>query len=142
KLVDPTDRSGAFRGREKAYDHLVYLVKNAEKNIVLMTSKTGLERKHDLLANHLKRAAKRKVDVKIITSPNTNKTLLDDISKYSQVQMHKDSTARFCVVDNKHLMLFLTDDLKIHKSYDSAVWVEAPLFVSYFNGLFLREWRK
>ncbi|MBU1623327.1 MAG: helix-turn-helix domain-containing protein, partial [Nanoarchaeota archaeon] len=40
KLVDPTDRSGAFRGREKAYDHLVYLVKNAEKNIVLMTSKT------------------------------------------------------------------------------------------------------
>ena len=142
KLVDPTDKSGAFRGRDKAYDHLIYLIKNAKKSIVLMTSKSGLERKHELLANHLKRAAKKGVDIKIAVSPEAAKTIVDSFSQFAKVKMDKDSSARFCVIDDQHLMFFLTDDKKIHKSYDCAVWVEAPLFVEYFNSLFANEWKK
>ena len=45
------------------------------------------------------------------------------------------------MVDGKDLLLFLTDDLKVHKSYDCAVWVEAPYFVDYFGKLFDMEWK-
>ena len=38
KLIDPTDKSGAFRGREKAYDHLLSMIKRAKKNISIITT--------------------------------------------------------------------------------------------------------
>ena len=141
KLVDPTDRSGAFRGREKAYEHLTTMVKNAKKSVTLMTSKEGFERKTDLLLNHFKRAAKSGVDIKIATPAGINKDMLTEVAKVAKVKQFKDNDARFCIVDGKELMLFLTDDDKVHQNYDCAVWVEAPFFVNYFNDLFEREWK-
>ncbi len=140
KLVDPTDRSGAFRGREKAYDHLAFMIKNAQKNIILMTSQDGLKRKADLIGNHLKRAAKKGVEVKIAVQGT--KEVNSDFSKFAKVKTSKENTARFCIVDNENLMLFLTDDQKTHQSYDCAVWIEAPHFVNYFNTLFAKEWKR
>jgi hypothetical protein len=52
----------------------------------------------------------------------------------------KNLNARFCLVDNKEILMFLTDDAKVHKSYDSSVWVDAPHFVNYFTTLFDKEW--
>ena len=58
KLVDPTDRSGAFRGRDKVYEHLLFMIKNAKKSVTLVTSKEGLVRKCDSpLLNQMKKAA-------------------------------------------------------------------------------------
>ncbi len=141
KLVDPTDRSGAFRGRDKAYDHLASMIKRAKKSITIMTSADGIDRKHEILGNHLKRAAKAGVDVKVSIPSTVNKELLEEVAKFAKVRQHKNENARFCVVDGKELMLFLTDDVKIHKSYDCAVWIEAPYFVDYFNTLFEKEWK-
>ncbi|MBI2102272.1 hypothetical protein HYT55_00395 [Candidatus Woesearchaeota archaeon] len=140
KLVDPTDRSGAFRGRDKAYDHLASMIKRAKKSITIMTSKEGIERKHEILGNHLKRAAKAGVDVKVSIPVSVNKELMDELD-FAKVRQHKNENARFCIVDGKELMLFLTDDKNIHKSYDCAVWIEAPYFVDYFNALFEKEWK-
>ncbi len=141
KLVDPTDKSGAFRGRDKAYDHLASMIKRAKKSITLMTSHEGIERKHELLTNHLKRAAKSGVDVKISIPSSVGKDLVEELSKLAKVRQHKNESARFCVVDGKELMLFLTDDKNVHKSYDCAVWIEAPYFVDYLNTLFEKEWK-
>lgn len=141
KLVDPTDRSGAFRGRDKAYEHLVTMVKNAKKSVAIMTSKDGFDRKADLLLNHLKRAVKSGVDVKIAAPSSVNKDALAEVAKVAKVKHFKESDARFCVVDNKELFFFLTDDQKVHHNYDCAVWVEAPFFVNYFNDLFEKEWK-
>lgn len=141
KLVDPTDRSGAFRGRDKAYDHLASMIKRAKKSITIMTSADGIDRKHEVLGNHLKRAAKAGVEVKVSIPATVNKELLEEVGKFAKVRLHKNENARFCVVDGKELMLFLTDDVKIHKSYDCAVWIEAPYFVDYFNTLFEKEWK-
>ena len=140
KLVDPTDRSGAFRGRDKAYDHLASMIKRAKKSITIMTSKEGIERKHEMLGNHLKRAAKAGVDVKVSIPVSVNKELMDELN-FAKVRQHKNENARFCIVDGKELMLFLTYDKNIHKSYDCAVWIEAPYFVDYFNTLFEKEWK-
>jgi HTH-type transcriptional regulator, sugar sensing transcriptional regulator len=140
KLVDPTDRSGAFRGREKVYEHLLMMIKNAKKSVTIMTSAEGLERKNNFLHNHLKRSSKNGVSIKISVPMDAEKETIDNLSKFATVKTIKNSDARFCVVDNKELMLFLTDDQKVHKSYDCAVWIEAPYFVKFFNSLFEKEW--
>ena len=140
-LVDPTDRSGSFRGRDKVYEHLFLMFKNAKKNITIMTSAQGLARKHDFFVNHLRRAAKAGISVQIAVPPNTDKELVNSFSQFAKIKTIKNSTTRFCMVDGKDLLLFLTDDQKVHKSYDCAVWVEAPYFVEYFGRLFETEWK-
>ena len=141
KLVDPTDKSGSFRGRERVHEHLTTMVKNAKKSIVLMLSKDGAERKLEALSGHLKRVAKAGVDVKVSTPQNTVPEIVSQWQSFAKVKLHKDANARFCLVDGKELLLFLTDDKNVHKSYDCAVWVEAPQFVEYFGTLFEREWK-
>ncbi|MFA6461128.1 MAG: helix-turn-helix domain-containing protein [Candidatus Woesearchaeota archaeon] len=142
KLVDPTDRSGAFRGRDKAYEHMSTMIKNAQTSITMMASKEGLERKYEALGPALKKAAKAGVEIKISVPNTANKEIVKEIAKFATIKPGKEKNdARFMVVDNTQLMLFLTDDQKVHKSYDCAVWVEAPLFVNYFNGLFEQSWK-
>lgn len=142
KLVDPTDKSGAFRGREKVHEHLLTLVKNAKKSIVVMTSKMGAERKFDLLAMPLRKASKRGIDVRLSLPLGVKKDLVENFSQVGKVKQFKGDGARFAIVDAEHLLLFLTDDLSVHKSYDCAVWIEAPHFVKYFNELFESEWKR
>ena len=141
KLVDPTDKSGSFRGQEKVHEHLATMIKNAKKSVTLMVSKEGLERKYELLGSHFKKAAKSGVDVKVCVPPNANTELVNALSAFAKVKVKTGTMARFCIVDDKEMLLFLTDDLKVHKSYDCAVWVEAPQFVNYFSSLFDKEWK-
>lgn len=141
KLVDPTDKSGSFRGREKVHEHLLTMVKNAKKSINLMVSKDGAERKYDLLANLLKKASKSGVEIKVSIPVGTDAEVINNFSNVAKVKQHKENSTRFCSIDNKELLLFLTEDRKVHKSYDCAVWIEAPQFVEYFNALFDNEWK-
>lgn len=141
KLVDPTDKSGAFRGQDKADEHLAYMIKNAKKSIVLMTSKAGAGRKLDVLGGFLRRAAKSGVDIRVSIPQDADKEIAAAWDKFAKMHQHKNGNARFCIVDNKEMLLFLTEDTKVHKSYDCAVWVEAPQFVDYFAGLFEKEWK-
>jgi len=138
KLVDPTDKSASFRGRNKVYEHIAFLIKNAKKSVHLMTTKEGLERKKDVLLNQMKKAAARGVKVNISVPANTNKKVMNSFAQFAKVKTAKEG-ARFCIIDNKSLVLLLTDDQKTHPNYDSAVWVEAPHFVGYFTTLFERS---
>jgi len=142
KLIDPTDKSGAFRGRDKVHDHLIAMVKRAKKSVTMITSKDGAERKHDLLVNHFKKALKAGINVKVAVPNGTNKEVVANLSKLGEVKQLKNAGARFCLVDNSEMLLFLTDDNDVHKSYDCAVWLDAPYFVDYFSKLFENEWKK
>ena len=140
KLVDPADKSGAFRGRNKIYEHLSTMIKNAQKNIVLMTTKKGLERKHDALLAPLKKAAQRGVSIKIAVPNNADKESVNQFSKIAEIRNTKND-ARFCIVDNKELLLVMTEDKKVHKDYDCGVWIDTSYFVDYFAKLFDNEWK-
>ncbi|PIN76928.1 hypothetical protein COV17_00290 [Candidatus Woesearchaeota archaeon CG10_big_fil_rev_8_21_14_0_10_36_11] len=142
KLVDPTDRSGAFRGRDKVHDHLISMVKRAKKSITLMTSKDGAERKFEVLSSHLKKASRAGVDVRIAVPSGVTKELAEQYGNIGTLKQFKSTNARFCTVDGKEVLVFLTDDKKVHKSYDCAVWLDAPYFVDYFDKLFQHEWMK
>jgi len=142
KLVDPTDKSGAFRGRDRVHEHLHFMIKNAKKSITLMTSEKGAEHKFESLAAPLKKAAKAGVDVRVVVPQGADKNIVEGFASFAKVKQQKSTEARFCLVDGKELLLFITDDKDVHKSYDCAVWVEAPQFVEYFGSLFDKEWKQ
>jgi HTH-type transcriptional regulator, sugar sensing transcriptional regulator len=140
KLVDPTDKSASFRGRDKVYEHMNFLIKNAKKSVHLMTTKEGLARKKDALLTQIKKASQRGVNVKVFVPSGVDKKVINSFSQYAKIKATKENS-RFCVVDSKGILLLMTDDQKTHPSYDSGVWVEAPHFVNYFTTLFEREWK-
>jgi HTH-type transcriptional regulator, sugar sensing transcriptional regulator len=140
-LVDPTDQSGSFRGRDKMYEHLSTMIKGAEKSVTMMTTASGLQRKLSSFKNDFDKAAKRGVKVRIAAP-------LDDRTKklakqFTSVEFRQtDKNARFCMVDNKDLMVMLADDKTAHEGFDSAVWVSTPYFVNQFSTMFERDWKE
>jgi len=132
--VNPIDLSGIIKGRNQVYNHLNTMIKNATKSVILMTSEDGLIRKHKHLAKTLKRANEKGVKIKIL-APLTpkSKDIVKELGDFAEVKNLKTNTGRFCLVDNKELAFMLSDDTKVHPSYDSAVWVNTSLFGSTFG---------
>src|SRR3972149_3574049 len=44
-IVEPSDLTGALRGRSSLYNHLEFMIKNAKKSVTIMTTSQGLSRK-------------------------------------------------------------------------------------------------
>ena len=139
KMVDPTDQSASFRGREKVYDHMNMMLKNAKKSVHIMTSQEGLARKSTSLLNQLKKAKKRGVEVTIAVPAGTDKNVIKAFSQVATVKENKLANARFMAVDGKDMMMMMTGE-ETHPSFDSAVWVQAPSFVKHFTGMVESNW--
>jgi len=135
KFVDPTDKSASFRGRAKVYEHMNFLIKNSKDSVHVKTTKEGFERKHESLLTQLRKASQRGVNIKLSTSKGVDETILANFSMFADVNITKEEDSRFCIIDNKSVLVFLTDDENTHHNYDSAVWVEAPNFVKHFSKL-------
>src|SRR4030043_417971 len=59
-----------------------------------------------------------------------SKDAIKELSEFAEVKNSKGHTGRFCLIDNKELAFMLTDDTKVHPSYDTAVWVNASLLAT------------
>ncbi|MBW3018972.1 hypothetical protein KY329_02185 [Candidatus Woesearchaeota archaeon] len=138
-LVDPSDLTGAVRGRGNLYSHLSYLIKNAEKTINIVTTEHGLVRKADSLKNALNKAKDRGVKVKIVAK-KAKKQGTSALSKIAQIKYVDDIPARFCVIDGKKVTFMVLDDVSTHPNYDFGVWVNAGGFAKSFDNLFGLLW--
>jgi len=119
--VDVTSFTGVIKGRENVYNHLSTLIKNATKNVTIITTKEGLIRKSAALNSVLKNAKKRGVAIKISAPMEDAK--LKGIANFKKA---KEDTNRVVIIDNKDVVMMVTDDQKIHPAYDSAVWISSP----------------
>ena len=139
--VDPTEKSGSFRGRDKLYEHLSTMLKNAEKHITLMTTATGVQRKLSRFKSDLEKAVKRGVRVRIAAP-------LDNDTRKLAKQLNgvefkvSEQKARFCSVDGDQLLLMLMDDNSVHENFDSGVWISTPYFVQHFDSMFEKDWKE
>lgn len=141
KFIEPSDLSGALKGRNNLYNHLDMMIRGAEKNITIVTTGDGLNRKMESLLPSLEKAKKRGVKVRIaapITKDNMN--IARDFSKVAEIKSMNVPKARFCIVDSSQLMFMVLDDDKVHPSYDVGVWVNTEFFASALEHLFLCSW--
>lgn len=143
EFVEPSDLSGAIRGRHNLYTHLETMIRDAEKNVSIVTTQKGLLRKIDALKPELERLSKKNVKIRI-AAPINKESLpaLKELGKVAEVRNLDKLNARFCIVDNKQLMFMVKDDNDIHPSYDIGIWIHTPFFASALNGLFDLAWKE
>ena len=133
-MVNPTDLTAVIKGRNQIYNHLSSMIKTAKKSVVLVTTEEGLITKHKHFGNVLKKMSEKGVQIKILAPlSGRSKEAVADLKKYADFQNIKGAGARFCIVDNKELAFMLMDDSKVHPTYDSAVWVNTPVFADAVN---------
>ena len=129
QFIEPTDLSGALRGRPNLYTHLETMVKNAEKSVILVTTGKGLVRKMEALKPELEKLKKKGVEIKIAASKDKDSLeAAKDISKLAEVRSMDNINARFAIIDGRDIMFMVMDDDKVHPSYDVGVWVKTPYF--------------
>ncbi len=141
ELVEPADLSGSLRGRHNLYNHLELTIRNAEKNVTLMTTTQGFIRKVEGLKPTFDKIKKRGVKIRI-AAPITKEAMssVKDLKGIAEIR-HTDSKARFCIVDGKELIFMVLDDKEVHPTYDVGVWVNTPFFASALDNLFEVAWK-
>jgi sugar-specific transcriptional regulator TrmB len=141
--IEPTDLVGLVKDRHNIYDHMDSMIKNAEKTVCIMTSTDGLSRKAQQLKKTFKKLSDKGVTVKILVPQHK------DVEKYSQelkdiaeIKTIQGMNARFVIVDDQHILFMITDDKKIHPSYDVGVWVKTPYFAAALKEMFEQTWKR
>lgn len=142
KYVEPSDLSGALKGRQNIYNHLDMLVREAQTTITLLTTADGLNRKLEVLMPSLEKAKKRGVKIRIAAPINShNKKIAKDFSKVAEIKNVEDLKARFMIVDSEQLMFMLLNDESVHPTYDIGVWINTEFFAQALEQLFEIAWK-
>ncbi|MBT7903430.1 TrmB family transcriptional regulator [Candidatus Woesearchaeota archaeon] len=143
ELVDPTDLSGALKGRGNLYNHVESMVKNASSTVDIMTTSEGLIRKAEFLRSALLKAKDKNLKVRIAAplSKETKKAV-KELNGLAEIKHNENMRARFCLIDGKELTFMLLDDSEVHPTYDTGVWVNTPFFGAALKQLFDGEWGK
>ncbi len=143
EFVEPSDLSGAIRGRHNLYSHLELMMKNAEESVVLATTSKGVLRKLEALTPIFGKLAKRNVKLRVaFPFSDETKEAQKNLSKFAEVKDIKDIDARFCIIDGKEILFMVTNDKEIHPTYDVGVWVNTPFFAKALEGMFNETWSK
>ena len=142
KYVEPTDLSGALKGRQNIYNHLDMLVREAQSTITLVTTADGLNRKLEVLLPSLEKAKKRGVAIRI-AAPITpeNKQIAKELSKVAEIRDVDGLRARFMIIDGEQLMFMLLNDEEVHPTYDVGVWLNTQFFAQALEQLFEIAWK-
>lgn len=136
-LVEPSDLTGSIKGRNNIHNHIEHAIKNAKKEVLLVTSSQELMRKQDVLRKSLKKAKDRGVDIKI-AAPLSKEVdgLVNELKKFATFKNVSNVTGRFMLVDNEFVTFMLMDGDKVHPSYDTAVWAKSPYFAATLQEMF------
>lgn len=142
KYLEPSDYSGALRGRHNLYNHLDSLIRSAEDSVTIVTTEEGLSRKFDSLRASLLKARKRGVKIRI-AAPITkkNEKVAKDLAKIADVRHIPTPKSRFCVIDGKDLLFMTMDDAEVHPNYDLGVWINTPFFANTLEKMFESTWK-
>jgi len=143
ELVEPTDLSGALKGRGNLYSHFESMLKNAKESIDIMTTSEGLLRKADTMMSSLQKASDRNVKIRIAAPVNKQtEKVVKDLKGVAEIKDIKDVRGRFCLIDGKQLMFMLLDDTEVHPTYDAGIWVSTPFFATAMKTMFETHWNQ
>jgi len=143
EMVEPTELSGALKGRHNLHDHIDLLLKDAETSISIVTSISELNRLAEFHFSSIKDAKARGVKVKIaseITPENVGaaKTL----SEVAELKYMEHIRARFYIIDGEEVLFMLLPEEEVHPTYDTGIWVHSPFFAEALEDLLSHAWNK
>ena len=142
EFIEPSDLSGAIRGRPNIYTHLESMIKGAQKSITIMTTSKGVLRKLEVLKPELERLKRKGIKIRVAAPLSKEMTQeVEDIKNYGEIRHSNDINARFCIVDGKELLFMVLHDEEIHPTYDVGIWVNTPYFASAMENMFDNSWK-
>ncbi|MBI2148553.1 TrmB family transcriptional regulator [Candidatus Woesearchaeota archaeon] len=141
--VDPSTIAGSFKGRNNIYDHVLNLLDNASKEVVIATTPEGIARKLEYMKTTLRKLNNKKIKIRIAAPLKTDKAKeaakeLSDIADVKDI----DVNARFIIVDGKDLVFMVSNDKATHESMDVGIWVNTPFFAGALRTMFDSVWNK
>ncbi len=143
EMVEPSDLSGALKGRDNVHNQMELMISDAQESIMLMTTAAGLVRKTKALKKAFKKAKDRGVKVQI-AAPITKETedAIKELSQVAEIRDAKEVKARFMLIDEKEVIFMVMDDSQVHPTYDLAIWVNTPFFTQALSSLFALAWKE
>ncbi|MDO8481183.1 MAG: helix-turn-helix domain-containing protein [Nanoarchaeota archaeon] len=142
ELVEPSDLSGSLKGRHNLYNHIELTIRDAEEEVIIMTTAQGLIRKVEGLKPTFEKLKKRGVRIRI-AAPLTKETqaAAKELAGIAEVRDTK-MNARFTLVDGKEVIFMVMNDTDVHPTYDVGIWVNTPFFASAMSQLFDLAWKE
>ena len=142
ELVEPSDLSGSLRGRHNLYNHIELTIRDAEEEVLIMTTSQGLIRKVEGLKPTFEKLKKRGVRIRI-AAPLSKETTqaAKELAGIAEVRDTK-MNARFTLVDGKEIIFMVMNDTDVHPTYDVGIWVNTPFFASAMSQLFDLAWKE
>ncbi|MFH1316960.1 MAG: helix-turn-helix domain-containing protein [Candidatus Woesearchaeota archaeon] len=139
-LVEPTDLSGLFKGRENIYTHFESMVRKAKKSIIIMTTPSDLIRKAESFHTSFKKANEKGVLIRVC-APLTKDHIkrLKRLSDIAEIRISK-IDSRLVIIDDSELLIMIMDDKKVHSSYDTSIWINTKFIGKSLVYLFDKEW--
>ncbi|MBS3106369.1 TrmB family transcriptional regulator [Candidatus Woesearchaeota archaeon] len=142
ELIEPSDLSGSLRGRHNLYNHIELTIRDAEEDVLIMTTSQGLVRKVEGLKPTFEKLKKRGVRIRI-AAPLSKETqqAAKELTGIAEVRDTK-MNARFTIVDGKEIIFMVMNDTDVHPTYDVGIWVNTPFFASAMSQLFDLAWKE
>jgi sugar-specific transcriptional regulator TrmB len=142
-FIEPTELSGALKGRSNIYSHVESLIKGAKQSVTIVTSEDGLSRKMDSLKGALEAAKKRGVSIKIAAPvADENSDVVKKFKSLGDIRPIKDLEGRFILIDGKHAIMMVLNDKELHPNYDIGIWLNSQPIASALNTMFENMWDK
>ncbi len=146
KVVTPGEMTGALKGRYSVNQQIASMLKDATKSINIITTWDGLE---DLFTNHfeiLRKAKERGVSIKIATpSIGKRSEKIKSLKNVADIRLINKKDAplqgKFFIVDNKEMLLPITDPHSVHATQNLALWSRSDYVTNgILNPLFNLVW--
>jgi sugar-specific transcriptional regulator TrmB len=123
-LMQPSDMTGTLKGKHMINRHLRTLFRDAKSKINIITTENGL---NDLYSNHyriLKKTARKGVKLRIM-APLTRNAAVNALSEIAELKHIDQPIGRLCTIDDKHVIVSLTDDTEVHETQDLIFWAKS-----------------
>lgn len=128
KPIQPEDLSTSIKGRQNIHTQMKELIANAQKDVTIVSTPEALKQKLHFLRPLFDKLKTQGVNIHIAVSDMPE-------SKFNVAALAKDLgvpvkrikiNAKFCIVDNSKLLVFVTPDGEDEK--EIAVWMDSPFF--------------
>jgi HTH-type transcriptional regulator, sugar sensing transcriptional regulator len=146
KIITPEEMTGSLKGKYSVSQQITSMLKDASKNINIVTNEQGL---NDIMANHmdiLRDAKSRGVNIKIATNvagkAPDNLRALSNIAEVRSISKKDLSIeGKFFIVDGEEMLLPLTDPNVVHDTQDLAIWSKSSyVATNLLNPMFDHVW--
>ncbi len=139
--VDPSSLAGSFKGRDSVYNHLRSMLDKAEKSVVIVTTAAGLQRKIKRYKGIFQKLHDQGVKIRIAApAPEGHFKGLHELKDIIQFKPLESFNGRFVIVDDQEVLFMVSNDVDVHESYDTGVWVNTPFFTKAFSNMFNSYW--